>query len=147
MYLLPLTWVTIRSSRRFLLYEISWIHSKCFDFLEKGDKSYISHQAINYPLHKSRTNNHEPNMEPDTQAYSTLRSRALHTSMTRVRLLRNTLCELPSLHVINMKNSENHTAVDNKIVAFWDVIPCNLVNIYQRFLWICCLILQGHLTT
>jgi hypothetical protein len=30
-----------------------------------------------------------------------------------------------------------------KIVVFWDVTPCTLVNRYQRFGGICCLHLQG----
>jgi hypothetical protein len=70
-------------------------------------------------------------MEPETQAYSSLTSRALYVyiSMTRMRLL----CELASLHIINLKIFENHTAVDNNNTTFRDVIPCNLVDICQRF--------------
>jgi len=36
-------------------------------------------------------------------------------------------------------------AVITKITTFWDVVPCNLVQIYQCCLGTCCLRFQGDI--
>lgn len=35
-------------------------------------------------------------------------------------------------------------AVNIKIVLFWNVVSCNLIDMYQHFEWNCCLQLQGR---
>jgi hypothetical protein len=36
------------------------------------------------------------------------------------------------------------TAVSMKIAVFWDIAPCSLIEVYQRFRGPCCLYHQGE---
>jgi hypothetical protein len=47
--------------------------------------------------------------------------------------------------VIILVGFEVLTAVSTKMAVFWVVVPCSLVEVYQRFRGPCCLHHQGDL--